>query len=111
MTHLDSLVKIKKAEEEAGKIIEKANGDKNKIIADAKRKAAEMLENNEQKMKEEREAQLKEVEGDFSKKQVEKTNETLEKIERMKIAADIKISKEAGFLYKKFVEMIIGDEA
>ena len=102
----DALEKVKEVEERAAKILEESTHDKEKIIADAKKKALDIMEEADASAKKEREKLLEKLRKELEKEKQEKMETAEFSIRKLKTDSKSKLSKEANFLYEKFLEAI-----
>jgi len=104
-----TLEKIKEAEAKAAEMVQQANEEKNRLVAEARNRASEIFERYENEMKEEREARIKIVRAELGEKQQKGLKIDTTKAEKIKREAEKKVQNEVDFLYQKFMEMILSD--
>lgn len=102
----DSLEKIKEAENQATKIVEEANIEKEKILAGARKKALTMLEKTEEGAEIERNKSLEKMRKYLEEEKGRRVKSTENQIKKLKEDVEDKIDKESAFLYRKLLEMI-----
>ena len=109
MSDEPALEKIKDAEAKAAEIMQQANEEKNRLLAEARKQTGETFERYENEMKEEREVRIKIVRTELGEKQQKGLKIDTTKAEKFKREAEKKVQNEVDFLYQKFMEMILSD--
>jgi vacuolar-type H+-ATPase subunit H len=106
LEQIETLDKIKEAESRTAQMIARANEIKEKVIADAKQEALEMLEKAEEKTKNRREETLQGFQKEIDQEKNRRMRSAETQIEKFKSEARLKIAKEVEFLFEKFLEAI-----
>lgn len=102
----ESLEKIKAAENRAARLIESANEEKARIIAETRQKAIDVLEAAEARAQREREQLLEKQRKETEDEKQKDTMAMESRIKKLKADSRNKIAKEVEYMYQKFLEAI-----
>lgn len=106
MDRSEILLQIKKAEEEAKYIVQKALEDKNNRIAEAKKEARNLIKKAEENARKYAEDLLKKAEQDIKQDRQSIIDKGLEESKYLKNKAKLKIDQSVDYLIKEFERTI-----
>lgn len=110
MKKVETLAKIKEAEEQAKQMKSDALKEKDKIIRNAKRESLFVLENMEKKGAELRNEKLSEIEAEIQRERSTLLKEGKGKGETLKTQASARIDEAVDFLIKRFEDGVLHAE-